>query len=64
MTYCSAMSRERIELIMRFLIFGKEPLEADDLLAKIRFLINHQNNTISKIYITQKGLFLDESIML
>lgn len=58
------MSRERFELIMRFLIFGKEPLEADDLLAKIRFLINHQNNAISKIYITQKGLFLDESIML
>ena len=58
------MSRERFELIMRFRIFGKEPLEADDLLAKIRFLINHQNNTISKIYITQKGLFLDESIML
>ena len=63
-TFSFVMSRERFKLIMRFLIFGKELLEADDLLAKVRFLINHQNNTISEIYITHKELFVYRSMML
>ena len=60
----SVMSRERFQSIMRFLHFGDEPQQPDDRLAKVRFLINHLNNTMPEIYTPHKELSLDESMML
>ena len=60
----SVMSRERFQSIMRFLHFGDEPQQPDDPWAKVRFLINHLNNTMSEIYTPHKDLSLDESMML
>ena len=60
----SVMSRERFQSIMRFLHFGDEPQQPDDRLAKVRFLINHLNNTMPEIYTPHKELSMDESMML
>ena len=49
---------------MWFLHFGDEPQQPDDRLAKVRFLINHLNNTMPEIYTPHKELSLDESMML
>ena len=60
----SVMSRERFQSIMRFLHSGDKPQQPDDRLAKVRFLINHLNNTMPEIYTPHKELSLDESMML
>ena len=64
MMFSSVMPRERFQPIMRFLHFGDEPQQPDDRLAKVRFLINHLNNTMPEIYTPYKELSLDESMML
>ena len=60
----SVMSRNRFQSIMRFFNFGKEPAFQDDRLRKIRFLLNHLNNTTAEVYTPDKDLSLDESMML
>ena len=47
--FSSVMSQERFQSIMRFLPFGDKPQQPDDRLAKVRFLINHLNNTMPEI---------------
>ena len=60
----SVMSRERFQSIMRFLHLGNEPQQPHDRFSKVRFLINHLNNTMPEIYTPQKELSLDESMVL
>ena len=60
----SVMSRNRFQWIMRFLNFGEEPAFQDDRLRKIRFLLNHRNNTTAEVYMPDKDLSLDKSMML
>ena len=60
----SVMSRNRFQSIMRFLNFGEQPASQDDKLRKIRFLLNHLNNTTAEVYTPDKDLSLDESMML
>ena len=49
---------------MRFLNFGEEPVNEDDRLGKIRFLINHLNTIVLEIFTPQKEVSLDGSMML
>ena len=49
---------------MGFLHFSDKPQQLDDGLVKVRFLINHLNNAMPKIYASNKELSLDESMML
>ena len=44
--------------------FGEEPAFQDDRLWKIRFLLNHLNNTTVDVYTPDKDLSLGESMML
>ena len=60
----TVMSRERFQLIMRFLHFGNNPNFLDDRLGKVRLMLNHFNDTMSEIYVPGKDLSLDESMML
>ena len=60
----SVMTRDRVTSIMHFLNFGEVPVDEDDRLGKIRFLINHLNATLPKIFTPHKELSLDESMML
>ena len=60
----SVMPRDRFTSIMRFLNFGEEPATENDRLAKIRFLLNHLNNTVPELFTPDKELSLDESMML
>ena len=45
----SVMTRDRFTSVMQFLNFGVEPVNEDDRLGKIRFLINHLNTIFVKI---------------
>ena len=58
------MTRDRFTSIMRFLNFGEEPVNEDDRLGKIRFLINHLNTIVLEIFTPHKELSLDGSMML
>ena len=62
--FSSVMSRDRFQSIMHFLHFGYEPQQPDDRLSKVRFLINHLNNTMPEIYKPHIELSLDESMVL
>ena len=64
MMFSSVVSQERFQSIIRFLHFGNESQQLDHGLAKMRFLINHLNNTTPGIYTPHEELSLDESIML
>ena len=58
------MSRERFQLIMRFLHFGNKPDFVGDRLGKVRLLLHHINDTMSELYVPGKDLCIDESMML
>ena len=60
----SVMSRERFQLIMRFLHFGERADFVGDRLSKVKMLIHHLNDTMSELYVPDKNLSLDESMML
>ena len=60
----AVMSRERFQLIMRFLHFGERPDFVGDRLSKVKSLIHHLNDTMSAIYVPDRNLSLDESMML
>ena len=49
---------------MQFLNFSVEPVNEDDHLGKIRFLINHLNAIVPETFTPHKELLLDESMML
>ena len=57
------MTRDRFHGIMRFLHFGNNEEIFDDRLSKVRFLLNHLNDTMRLIYIPVDRLS-DESMML
>ena len=46
----SVMTRDRFTSLMRFLNFGEEPVNEDDRLGKIRFLINDLNTIFVEIF--------------
>ena len=58
------MARDRFTSIMLFLNFGEEPVNEDDRLGMIRFLINHLNTIVPEIFTPHKELLLDELMML
>ena len=58
------MTRDRFHGIMRFLHFGNNEEIFDDRLGKVRFLLNHLNDTMRLVYIPVDRLSLDESMML
>ena len=58
------MTRDRFHGIMRFLHFGNNEEIFDDRLGKVRFLLNHLNETMRLIYIPVDCLSSDESMML
>ena len=60
----SVMIRDRFKSIMSFLNFGEEPVDENDRLGKIRFLINHLNATVPENFAPHKELSLDNSMML
>ena len=62
--FSSVMSRERFQLIMRFLHFGNNPDFVGDRLGKVRLLIHHLNDTMAELYVPGKDLSVDESMML
>ena len=62
--FSSVMSRGRFQLIMRFLHFGNKPDFVDDRLGKVKMLIHHLNDTMSELFIPDKDLSIDESMML
>ena len=62
--FSSIMSRDRFQLVMRFFHFGDKPNFAGDRLAKIRLLANHLNQIMKELYVPEKNLSLDESMML
>ena len=64
MIFSSLVPQERFQSIIRFLHFGNESQQLDHGLTKMRFLINHLNNTMPGIYTSHEELSLDESIML
>ena len=58
------MSRERFQLIMRFLHFGNQPDFLNDRFGKVRMLLHHLNDTMAELFIPGKDLSIDESMML
>ena len=58
------MSLDRFQLVMRFFHCGDRPNFAGDRLAKIRLLTNHLNQIMEELYVPDKNLSLDESMML
>ena len=62
--FSSIMSRDRFEQILRYYNFGDVPLFDGDRLGKIRFLLDHFNDVSSRVFIPDKNLSLDESMML
>ena len=58
-----AMSRDRFLLLLRFWHFEDET-NAESRLQKMSPLIDHFNNTMSKIYCPDENLSLDESMVL
>ena len=58
------MGRDRFQLVMRFFHSGDSPNFAGDRLAKIRILTNHLIQIMKELYVPDKNLSLDESMML
>ena len=62
--FSSTMSIERFESILRFSNFGGEPMFDNDMLSKIRMIIEHFNKTMLELITPEKNLSIDESMML
>jgi len=62
--WSSVMSRNRFQLLLRFLHFADNSVDSDDRLYKIRPILNHFNATMRNIYIPDKHVCIDESVML
>ena len=58
------MSLDRFQLVMHFFHFGDRPNFAGYRLAKIRLLTNHLNQIMEELYVPDKNLSLNESMML
>lgn len=58
------MSRNRFQLILRFLHFADNLQQNDDRLFKINPVLHHFNNTMEKIYSPKRELCIDESMVL
>ena len=54
------MSRERFQIIMRFLHFGNRPDFPGDRLGKVKMLVHHLNDTMAELFIPSKNLSIDE----
>ena len=62
--WSSVMSRNKFQLLLRFLHFADNCLDSNDKLYKIRPILNHFNATMKNIYIPGKHVCIDESMML
>lgn len=62
--WSSRMSRNRFQLILRFLHFADNSLPSDDRLYKVRPILTHFNDIMRKNYVPDKKLSIDESMML
>ncbi|XP_037032190.1 piggyBac transposable element-derived protein 4-like [Bradysia coprophila] len=58
------MSRNRFQLILRFLHFADNLQQNDDRLYKINPVLHHFNSTMNKIYSPKRELCIDESMVL
>lgn len=58
------MSRNRFQLILRFLHFADNSQQNDDRLYKINPVLHHFNNTMERIYTAKRELCIDESMVL
>ena len=61
--WSSVMSRYRFQLLPCFFHFADNSVESDDRLHKIRIL-NHFNGLMKRIYVPEKNICIDESMML
>ena len=62
--WSSLMSRNRFQLLLRFLHFVDNSVDSDDRLYKIRPIMDHLNNVMKNNYVLNKNLSIDESMML
>lgn len=60
----SVMSRNRFQLLLRFLHFSDNTQVTDDRLYKIRPIVEHLNNVMYQNYIPNRSLSADESMVL
>lgn len=60
----SVMSRNRFQLILRFLHFADNSQPTGDRLCKIRPVLDHFNNIMHEKYVPDRSLCIDESMML
>ncbi|KAJ8942607.1 hypothetical protein NQ314_010028 [Rhamnusium bicolor] len=62
--WSSIMSRNRFQLILRFLHFADNSGDSNDRLYKIRPDLNHFNKTMREKYVPDRNLSIDESMVL
>ena len=62
--WSSLMSRNRFQLLLRFFHFVNNFVNSDDRLYKIRPIMDQFSNVLKKIYVPDKNLCIDESMML
>ena len=58
------MSRNRFQLLLRFWHFSDNESIEKGRLSKVKLLLDHLNDTMREIYVPDKDLSLDESMML
>ena len=58
------MSRNRFHLLLRFWSFSDNESIEKGRLSKVKLLLDHLNDTMREIYVPDKDLSLDESMML
>lgn len=60
----SVMSRNRFQLLLRYLHFADNSVPSDDRLYKVRLVLSHFNDVMSNSCTPQKNICIDESMML
>ena len=62
--WSSVMSRNRFQLLRHFFHFADNSVESDDRLYKFRPILNHFNGSMKRIYVPEKNICIDKSMML
>lgn len=60
----SIMSRNRFQLLLRFLHFADNSIQSADRLYKVRSVLKHFNSVMRNNYVPDKNLCIDESMVL
>ena len=58
------MSRNNFQLLLRFCYFSDNEVIKKGCLSKVKLLLDHLNDTMKEIYVPDKDVSLDKSIML